>query len=857
MSVRRSIKTDVPQPNDNSVKNFLFALFFLSGMTALVYEIAWMRSLGLVLGNTSQAICCILAVFMGGLTVGAVVAGSYADSLKCRHLCVYGSLEILIAISALLATKMLTAAPEAFIYLNQAMHPEGVWLTISRLAICLPALLLPTIFMGATLPVLVKYLKLHLTEGESFFGLFYGMNLIGAAVGSILCAFVGFPFLGISMTVCTAAAINIIVGCGAIGLSFNPSSRDTANTRVSSTMDGVQDFATGGGGIKHVVQGSQAHLPPTLYLISALTGFSALGYEVLWSRLLRFYTTSSTYAFTLMVSSFLLGLAIGSFIFQKWLSRRITDTASSLDALGLCQYLAAFSSGLSLTAMPLAGLVITTGGLGVGGIFITPGRAIAVQATLALLFILGPAIMIGLSFPLIGAVATANARVTSRSVGAVYGINTLGTIFGSLCTGLLLVPLVGSRITFIAIIGISVITGAICSYFAAGGKRRAILLNVAIPIVVFVGFACVSADPRNDPNREALAKRLLSYGEDETGTVQVLQEPDGRLIKVNGATYASTQLLGLRYMRLLGHLPMLLHENPRQALNICYGTGTTAGAITTHPELQHLEVVDLSRQIIGVHSLFNATNNHALDRPTTHVQIADGRNYLLCTNTKYDVVSFEPPPPCEASVVNLYSKQFYQIVKHHLSPGGIMCQWIPMHLQSERLWKMMIQTAREVFSYVSVWEPAGGEAALIASDSQLNLDHERLAKRIQRTDAVKSNLAEIGLDSADKILGLTLISGEALNEYLSGTKAITDDRAQLEFFLPYIGPPVRAINVESFAQSRRQVGPAITPGVAKAQLAMHYLRIADNEGGAAHTRDLQQALQAAPGDPYVLYCLRH
>ncbi|HEY9871284.1 MAG TPA: fused MFS/spermidine synthase [Candidatus Obscuribacterales bacterium] len=752
-----------------------YLLFFASGFSALIYEVAWARELGLVLGNTAQATSCILSVFLGGLAIGAYAGGKLAHRIG-KHLLAYGAIELSVGVLAPAVTRTLHALPAVFAAWTAALPAGSGWLTVARLAAGSALLLLPTVLMGATLPLLTRYLCCRQPRAPHFFSMLYGINTLGASAGALAACFFGFACLGVTGTVWLAAVVNLAVAAIAVGVSSRgaPPLEPAAGERLDE-------------GAALPVSGRAL---PVLYLFAALTGFTALGYEVLWTRLLRLYTSSSTYAFTFMVSTFLLGLALGSLLYNRTFANKSIDV--QWRSLASVQYASALTAALGFLLLPAVRDLKDALALVSGAFFLERTSTLLVQGAVVSLFMLVPSLVTGISFPMIAGIAARMMSQVGKAVGTVYAVNTLGSIAGSLVCGLILVPAVGSQFAYEILVGLSVATGVLVALVGrrdlpSAGWKALVAVCACTAFIMLTPAAYLERDVAN-----RAGGNMLAFAEDSTGSVIVMgydlrnyAYPPVRKLLVNGEPYSSTIMHGLRYMRLLGHLPVLLHRAPSDVLSVCFGTGTTAGASALHREVKQVDIVELSPSVLKLAGLFRATNEAVLSNPRASASVDDGRNYLLRSLKKYDVVTFEPPPPYEAGVVNLYTREFYELVRKRLKPGGIVCQWAPMALETESLWKMLVKAAADVFPHVSVWVPNNREALLVASVEPHDVDLTNWQRRIESSHAVKSNLAEVGLGDPYALLSTYLISDDALRAYLGAIAPVTDERPQLEFFLPF------------------------------------------------------------------------
>jgi spermidine synthase len=755
---------------NRSFKVGIFALFFFSGISALIYEVAWLRLLTLTVGSTAESTSCVLAVFLGGLAIGNWFGGKLADKFNGKELIAYyGKLEIGIAVTAPVVSFLVYKTPYLLAAFCHQFGEAGPLIPLMRILISCTVLLIPTILMGATSPTLTRYVTFFGTPARSFARL-YALNTLGAVLGGLLACFVGFAYLGIAGTIIGAAVINLLIAVCVFQL---------AKKIDTSVLDTSSATANEDPGSTELSQEQRSNLV-FLCTLSALVGFGALSYEVLWTRMLRFYSYSSTYSFTIMVSSFLLGLGLGSLIFER-LHRNDRDfKASSID-LGFAQYLASIACAASLVAMPLAALLIRHQGMQSNQI----QEIVALIAT-GLIFITPAATAVGLTFPMIGGMAAGFKKV-GMAVGAVYAANTIGCVVGALFVGLIFQPIVGSYKAFQITVLLSTIIGSMAVWKGGRDKNIATVLFCIVPPALAGMFVAFSDDPIRVAIKEG-DSQILQYGEDTTGIVAVVKHPDFKELRTNSASVSTTSLPAKRYMRLLGVLPTLLTAKPENVLVICFGTGTTAGAQAVCPQVKHMDIVELSPMVLKVAHQFANSNLDVVQKNIVSAKVADGRNYLLCSSKKYDVITLEPPPLTEAGVVGLYSKEFYEILKDHLNPGGVVCQWVPSFYESSVLWRMTVQSVRQTFPHSTIWVSNNNEAILLASEEALKIDPAKMQSAIDSSPTLKILLAEVGLDDAYRMLGTFILGGAQLDRYVGDVQPITDNHPQMEFYLPYREP---------------------------------------------------------------------
>ncbi|MBY0552175.1 MAG: fused MFS/spermidine synthase [Candidatus Obscuribacterales bacterium] len=757
--------------------SWICVCIFFSGISALIYEITWLRVMGFTLGSSAIATSLALAVFLLGLALGAYVGGRLADKYPATPLRLYGVVELSIGISAVVLTPLLMKLPEMLLAMEPLSRTDLTTSAFLIGAISCIVLVPPTMLMGATLPIVLKQVSLH-APAQKIFGLIYGLNTLGAVFGSLIAAFIGFSYLGLSGTVMLAALINAVIGLANLLLPRKVLEQASSAPEPAGSADadtvGICDR-------KYFPLG-------TITLLAFSSGYLSLTLEVVWVRMLRFYNGSLTYSFTVMIATFLLSLALGSIIYEKLIFGKDKTVSDQILRFVRVQHLAGIACAGSLIGIPIVGVLKGYSLIPGGIIFFEPVKGLAELAITSAVCIVVPATLIGILFPVLGALSSmAHQKMASR-VGVVYAANTLGCVCGSILTGLVFVPVIGSYDSF----QLALLFAIVCSSIAvwsleALDKRRRVLMAV-VPVVLAAAFFLFVKIPFSSFIHFPPPQKLLFYGEDTTGTVFVVDYPqiDAKQLTVNGSCLATTVLPSRRYMRLLGHLPMLLHRNPKNVMIACFGTGTTCGAVGVHPTLESLQIVELSPLVIKNARFFADSNHRVLENPKVRVNLGDARHFLLKSDNVFDVISMEPPPPADAGMVNLYTTEFYSLVNRRLSKEGIFGQWVPMHEQPETVWKMMVASACKVFPHVTVWLPNSGEALLMASKSPIEFDADVVRSRMKNPE-VSASLSDVGIDSAEDLLACSVFGDEPLRSYLSNSPDVTDDRPTLEFFLPYLG----------------------------------------------------------------------
>ena len=762
-----------------NTRRLIFALFFLSGVSGLIYEVVWMRQLSLIFGVSVYAVSAVLTAYMAGLALGSYGFGHWIDRLASRRqvLHTFGLLEIGIGLTALLLPPALSSVTGLYIWIARHLSLSFYTLSLIRFALSFLVLIVPTTLMGATLPVLSRFM----VRGEGQLGLdvggLYAINTLGSMLGASATGLLLMRLLGVAHTTWLAVAINLLVGTAAWGVARGVllEEGERRGKREEEGERREREYPS------WVVR---------LMLIGfGLSGFASLGYEVLWSRILTIHSFNAVYSFSIVLTTFLAGLALGS-----WLSARRVDRSEGLaSAFGLLELGIGLSAILSLwvfAKLPTISMRICE----MLGPEVNPLKAIAFEFTLSLATIFIPTLLIGAVFPVVSKVCARSSRV-GRAIGNIYAINTLGTILGSFAAGFMLIPLLGLQRSVILLAFLNLLIGAAALLSDPQARARlqygsiagsVILAAITIPSLpqgLYLGF------------REGPGEHLIFYKEgiDSTVAVFYVKNKNFKVSFVNGRMEVPTDRLSMQTFHLLGHLPLLLHPHPQEVLVLSFGNGIVSGSIAQHREVQCIDAVDLSSEMIEASRKYTEENNDVLNDPRLHIIIEDARNYLLRTDKHYDVITADATHPMNSCSWALFTREFYELNKAHLKPGGIMIQWLPLHDLSLRDYKRIVRTFMSVFPHTSVWQVGGSNSThtlLLGTPEQLQLD-------LQAIDA-KLGGREISpfLGKAAKLPTYFLMDERAVKLYTDEVRLVTDDNA---YFMPK--DEVRKI-LESFALYR-------------------------------------------------------
>ena len=783
-------------------RHVFLLVYFLSGAAALVYEVVWSRLLVLHMGNTVAAVGTVLAAFMGGLAGGTALAGRFAFRLsRQRALRLYALLEGVIAACALLVPVALTGL-QPMLAAAYADGDGGAWFGLSRLLSSLAVLLIPTVAMGATFPLAVRWFAGRADDAGTETGALYALNTLGAALGAGLTGFVLLPWLGLRGATLVGVVLNAAVGAAALGLARYaveplrtlPATASAVPPAAGAPVARRRQRRRAKAGDR-AAAGRRAD-PPRLvgrtWLAASalgLSGFVALTWQVAWTRILALVIGPTTYAFSAMLTTFIGGLACGAAIgaqLTRWGRRRIAWLAGTLilgalGAFGALWLIAPLSLAMARAAAEPDALF---------------GSVMIVKVTLAAGLLLPMTIALGAAFPLAVSVAARREETVSLDAGIVYAVNTVGAVGGALIGSFVLIPLLGLQQTVLAAGALGIGGGSLLLLTADLGRRA----RIAGAAVALAGLGAGAALPDwnralissgtywNVPNvatqdlQAALeAGEVLYYEEGAAGTVSVRRTAGSLTLAIDGKVDASNAA-DMLTQNLLAHLPLLLHPDPQDVGIIGLGSGVTLGAALRHP-IRRADMLEISPQVVEASAWFAAENEGALDDPRTRLVLTDGRSHLLLSSRSYDVIISEPSNPWMAGVATLFTREFFQAARDRLKPGGILCQWAHTYGISDEDLRSITGTFLSVFPDGALWLVGDGDVLLIGSTDALEPRLERIATTWERP-GVGAALAAAGVRDAFSLLSLFVASGRDLRHYSARAPVQTDDRNALEFSAP-------------------------------------------------------------------------
>jgi len=782
----------------------IYLMFLASGAASLVFQVVWFKQLQFVLGSSTFAMSMTVASFFCGLSLGSWLGGKLADR-AARPLLAYSGLEFSLAIIAMLITRFLSNwsswAPGLVPLIGDA-SPAGGMLTICFSFITLA---LPTMLMGATLPVLARHVVRAQSALAERIGVLYGVNTLGAAIG---CAVVGFVLIG-TLGVVQSAMVGSVIYLLNAGLACVLAFRSNESRGAPAPpLDGVAPHAP-------ATTETSPQRNTVLVIVFAASGFTSIAYEVLWFRVLANFQVHSVFAFSAMLSTYLVGLVLGAFICARFLAPRKDRLLAYfarlqlLIAMGglLTVGLLGRSRNISLAFDGLASRFDLNSGL------FDRLAGSAETMFLSIVVLLVPTTLIGIGLPLASELTIQHLSALGRRLGRLYALNTLGGTLGSLTAGFLLVPYLGTQTSLTLIVGLNLVlfTAIVISQPVLWQDGRLRRLTVEGIVFVCAGAWILGPQYLAEAQTRFRNGQVLAFRETRDATFVVMgyhSEASGNYqqLLVNGWSYANNDLPGRRYMATLAHLPVLVHPGPRSALVGCIGTGTTVGALTVHPDLRQITAVDLSKAVFDVAPLFVPINHRFYEQPQVDRVVADVRHYLLRTDRTFDVITFEPPPPHDAGVVNLYTSEFYELAKRRLAPGGVVAQWMPLDFARQALPRMMLRTMMAEFPHVSLWIPNRMEGVAIGSMEPLKVDLDAWRGRMERS-TVRDDLAAIGVRSPEDVAASFVAADGALRRFIGDGPIVTDDRPRIEYFNLY---PIDPMGYDDITKHQERVDTYLT-----------------------------------------------
>ncbi|HTI43983.1 MAG TPA: fused MFS/spermidine synthase [Vicinamibacterales bacterium] len=737
----------------------LLLLFVGSGCAALIYEVVWFQLLQLSIGSSAVSLGVLLGIYMGGMCLGSLLLPRYVSPIQ-HPLRVYAYLELGIGAFGILVLYGVPILGGIY----TAWAGTGMTSLILRALVASICLLPPTLLMGGTLPVVARGVEAT-PNGVSWLGFFYGGNLVGAVAGSLVAGFYLLRVYDMPTATFAAVALNIAVALIALFVAGRVEHRPAPLVAAPAVRRGNA----------------------LVYVVIALSGMTALGAEVVWTRLLSLLFGATTYTFSLILAVFLAGLGIGSSLGAA-LARRF---AHSRVPLGVCQLLlcgaiawAAHTASSSMPYWPINPSISKS-----------PVYQFDLDLLRAFWVVLPAAILWGASFPLAIGAAAREGEDAGRLVGGIYAANTVGAIVGAIVTSLVLVAAIGSQHAQQALIGVSAVSGLLMLATAGNlgtiplittvlaGAAAGLLIRTVPPlpgILVAYGRYTVTWVGINE---------IIYSGEGVTASVAVSRTPAGVLNYHNaGKVQASSEPQDMRLQRMLGHLTTLVPDNPRRVLVIGCGAGVTAGAVSVDPQVRNETIAEIEPLVPQVVSkYFSDYNFNVVNNPKVNVHLDDARHYLLTTKEKFDAITSDPLDPWVRGAATLYTREFFEVAKQHLNPGGVVTLFVQLYESNDEAVKSEVATFLDAFPggmvFANTSNGLGYDLVLLGQVNPKPIDIDRVQARL--TDPanapIANSLAQIGIHSAVDLFGNYAGHVSDMQGWLKGAQLNRDRNLRLQF----------------------------------------------------------------------------
>jgi len=787
-----------------------------------------------IIGAAPFAISIVLTVFMAGLGIGSYVAGRVIDRIKqpIKLVRIYGILELIIGAYGLVLPLLLTAFLPIYAVIYNRLFNYFMLYNILTFVGCSILLCIPVICMGATLPILCRFYVTRLSHLGTHAGRLYGLNTIGAAFGALLCGFWLISHLGVPGTLVFAVLIN-----GVIGLLCLLVSKKT-----------VIDVPQSQNGLGHPLREADtetARYPAVVIgalVIFAVSGFCAMSYEVIWTKLLGLIVGPTTYSFTIVLVTFITGLALGSMLFG-WLGDKMkkpvwllisTQIAAGLLALGISQILGnsqLFFSKLLFTFKEHFAMLSLS------------------KAAVLFIFMILPTLCLGATFPLVSKIYTQSILKVGRSIGVAYAINTIGAVLGSFCAGFVLIPQFGKENSLSLVIGLQLLTSLVIAGIILTGHREGVSIRLTadkfrwfwmgvsavtglvlcfyfpiwnrLPLSLgrYHRFGEIEASIKGTGWFESLLRgseiltrlqegELVYYGDGIGGFTTVLKYPYplGSIeysMLISGKPDASSRAdMGTQVLS--AHFPMLFHRDPKTVMVLGLASGITAGEVLCYP-VERLDILDINQGVVAASDFFLPWNNNVLSNSRTNLIIQDGRAHLQLTNRKYDVIISEPSNPWMAGLATLFTREFFALAEDRLNDDGIFVQWFHAYQMDWSTFALVGRTFAQVFpnSLLVLTDTSniGYDYQLVGFKGKDKLVLENAQRKLSYAQQSKN------MTLADPKLLYRLVVSEDLREVFGPGPVNTDSRPRLEFAAPKL-MYTRNTTIGENIRSRRRLNPA-------------------------------------------------
>jgi spermidine synthase len=739
---------------------------FGAGFSGLVLELVWIRNLGLVFGANTHAMSTVLAAYMAGLALGSLVVGRWAgrpERTRAGLSRMYALLLASLGVAGVLVTLLATRISVVAVPLLRAVGWNSGMSVAIRGLMGFVILLVPTFIIGGMFPLVAEMSVEDSSRVGRRLAMLYFVNTLGSVAGTLLAGFLLLEKLGVTGTALLAGIVCLLIA----PLALTAGGRTEATIHVEPQTEPAR----------------QVHYsrPAVVVLVIgfAVSGFAALGYEVTWTRALVTILGQPMYGATVVLAAFLLGLAIGGIAAGR-LSDRWSDP---LLGFGILEFIIGISAAVTLAVLARspAILVWITDRLGATWAGLMLGLAGFCLGAMLL-----PAFWMGTTFPIANRAFVPELRQLGTKVGTLYAVNTIGALLGSVVTGFFIIPALGTVQTNLLLAGLSLAVGTAAILYAKSSTR------VKTPALAGLGAALVFVAVFVTPHRLQVLPPTVAVGKGTTwqvsfhketveGIVTTAQSRAGdRQTWVNSSVVCGSGLPALKPVRQMGIIPFAVHPTPKDILVIGYGLGVAASLLVDISR-QEVDCVEIAPAVVEASREFARWNNRVYDNARLNIMAGDGRNFLLCTDRKYDVISCDPTHPALGSGA-LYTHEFYELCNRRLRDGGILTMYLPFHMLEQRHFRMLLSTFRATFPECALWRGIAHGVLVGRKAQRIELDPGYLAKLFGRLSAsTQMALSEVFIDGPIDLLSGMILDSEGLAAVSQDAGLFIDDRPELEY----------------------------------------------------------------------------
>ena len=745
----------------------LVVVIFMSGISALINQIVWIRKFGLVFGVDVYTMSTVLSAFMAGLALGSLIFGRLADKAS-SPLKLFLTLEFGIGLFAILFPYSFKWLIQAYIPVIQKMGVSPQTGQYVKFALSFLYLLIPTTLMGGTLPVILKFFirRLH-NLGWNVSNL-YSVNNLGAVIGCFLTGFILIKYLGVTAALYTGASLNLLNALLVFWISKKVPVQALDKEPAIESQEVPVDPSNN---LSH-------RLLQLILWVFVIEGFATLAYEVIWTRVFIGYSCDkTTYFYSVIILSFIFGLSVGSFIIRKWIDKArnlinllaITEILIGLSSFALMLFFARYSLALNLKR----------------SIFDTWANTMGKDYLVFFLILLLPTTLTGMVYPIVSKLYAHNLHQVGKRMGTIGFLDTAGSILGSFAAGFLLIPAFGVIHSFIAIVLLNVLLGLlliIANPFLKTRLKAVFVSATAVATVILL---------LNTPNKQYsswwdrnkveiwsnFVENIPFYDEGPDATVTIREYNNFFALNVNGHNTAYTTVKDQIVNRMLGYIPYMLNTSPKRAMVIGFGLGFTVESLI-QPEIDTVDVAEISPGVIKSGHVMNNWNNKVIDNPKVHLSLEDGRGFLMRTANTYDIITSNAIHPRLSN--NIYTRDFYELCRNKLRKGGIMCQWATPNWITEKEFKAQVKSFIEAFTYSQLWYLNEYSTMLIGSEQPIRIDFDLISKRFENPK-VMDDLKNIQMTEPSIFTSQYSMDKAELTKYCEDAPSNTDDFPIVEY----------------------------------------------------------------------------